>query len=212
MSKRRNFTLVELLIVVGIIAILAGLVIPAVSFAQQRGRITAAKSDMTAILMALKGVQTTYGKMIKEDSTFGHHDRSGDIKTVRFSDSEEDNYNKLIAELTIPGDSALTSLNINKRKIKFLEPKPNFDPTKAYNSDDNKKHLWRDPWGKPYVIIINCDGESVIPNPADTYKNLATQAVVYSCGPNGDDNQGKNVEVDVGSPQKTDDDIASWHK
>ena len=63
---KHNFTLVELLVTVGIIAILAGLVIPAVISSQNQGRITQAKSDMNAIKLALKSVETTYGKGIMQ--------------------------------------------------------------------------------------------------------------------------------------------------
>ena len=64
--NRRNFTLVELLVVVGIIAILAGLLTPAVIGAQQQGRITQARSDMATLSMAFKGLDSTYGKMMQK--------------------------------------------------------------------------------------------------------------------------------------------------
>jgi len=72
MKFRKSFTLIELLIVVGIIALLAGLITPAVITAQQKGRITQAKSDMHTILMALKGLEGTYGKMMNNTGSSGN--------------------------------------------------------------------------------------------------------------------------------------------
>ena len=222
MKQKQTFTLVELLVVIGIIAILAGLVIPAVIRAQQQGRITQAKSDMATILLALKGVESTYNKMVNGDSSFDGETAKTDedfpncIILGGGNDTSVDAYDCFIAELSVP--NKVSTPNINKRKIKFLDPSPKFDPTienyKA-NTDEaakeNRKHLWRDPWGNRYVIIINTQLKDEIPNPADTNKSLATKAIVYSYGPNGKDDGAKNILYDVGSPTSTCDDIASWH-
>ena len=48
----RRFTLVEMLTVIAIISILAGLVIPIVIISRQRGRETQAKSDVSALVSA----------------------------------------------------------------------------------------------------------------------------------------------------------------
>ena len=106
---KHNFTLVELLVTVGIIAILAGLVIPAVISSQNQGRITQAKSDMNAIKLALKSVETTYGS-IKYDSVTP--DTNG-IALIGSSD-----YDKFMAELYAP--QKVSTIKFNKRKIKFL--------------------------------------------------------------------------------------------
>ena len=66
MNKRHNFTLVELLVVIGIIAILAGLVLGAVSLSQSSARNTQAKADMASIIMALRGVENTYCKLVNK--------------------------------------------------------------------------------------------------------------------------------------------------
>ena len=219
MRQKQTFTLVELLVVIGIIAILAGLVIPAVIKAQMQGRITQAKSDMANILLALKGVESTYNKMVNGDSSFDGKTAKTDsafpncIILGGGNDTSVDAYDCFIAELSVP--NKVSTPNINKRKIKFLDPNPKFDPTKNYSDADNLPYLWRDPWGNRYVIIINTQLKDEIPNPA-TYdttpkKSLAAKAIVYSYGPNGEDNKAKNILYDVGSPTSTCDDIASWH-
>lgn len=222
MKQKQTFTLVELLVVIGIIAILAGLVIPAVIRAQMQGRITQAKSDMATILLALKGVESTYNKMVNGNSSFDGKTAKTDsafpncIILGGGNDTSVDAYDCFIAELSVPNQ--VDTPNINKRKIKFLDPSPKFDPSIDYDdatsdeAKENRKHLWRDPWGNRYVIIINTQLTDEIPNPADTNKSLAAKAIVYSYGPNGEDNNAKNILYDVGSSlDATCDDIASWH-
>jgi len=227
MKRYRHFTMVELLVVVGIIALLAGLVTPAVISAQRQGRITQAKSDMHAILMALKGVEGAYGKMVKVNASkvnfnakkvsvtgsapyqyvvLGGADEEGDD-----TDKSSLAYDAMIAELTDPGNSGLSARNINKRKKVFLDPKSNYDPSAAYNSADNLPLLWRDPWGNRYRVFINTNDNIGIPNPAAPTRTLAVKAAVVSLGPNGTWDDAKNIDFpDEGSPSGDADDIASW--
>ena len=225
MKHRSEFTMIELLVVVGIIALLTGLVTPAVISAQRQGRITQAKSDMQSILMALKGVEGAYGRMVKvasskvtfnskdaESTTSKTYGSGSSAKTYNYTViGDTDAYDAMIAELSDPGNGALSTLNVNKRKKVFLDPKSGYDPTQNYNSTDNAKLLWLDPWGNRYRVYINTDGDNGIPNPADTDKVLAVKAAVVSCGPNGAWNNAKNIDFpNEGSPTGDADDIASW--
>ncbi|MBQ7696332.1 MAG: type II secretion system protein [Lentisphaeria bacterium] len=247
MKTRKCFTLVELLVVAGIIALLAGLILPAVIGGAQQGRITQAKSDMNAIQMAFSQMDQTYHRVLKkesdgkvkflddnavspidsgDDSSLSEapkntefvilgkkNDNSAvnnhEVGSTKLTQTHEDAYNGLIAELTVMGRSSTYSQNT--RKTKFLEPNKNYDPTKAYTDDANKPYLWRDPWGNPYSVMINTNGTErlIKPDNPSSGKYIMTKTAVWSRGPNGEDNQGKNANEGGG---KLDDDIATWHK
>lgn len=243
MMKCFKFTLIELLVVIGIIVLLAGLLLPVVINAQQKGRITQAKADMASILTALKGVENTYNRMVAESSTvdnfvFGGNtvkalsndaDNSGTPgKTLMFGGKEESKaYYAFIAELSDPNNSGLSTLNINKRKIKFLDAKTKYDPSQKYDSDDNLKQLWVDPWGTPYVLLLNTDFSDkiqLLPGSDSevkrTKKIISGKAAMYSFGPNGTDEKGLNTLYDpideikkVTGKEKTQraDDVTSWN-
>ena len=278
MKKYNKFTLVELLTVIGIIAILAGLVLGAVTLSQSSARKTQAKADMASIILALRGVENTYGKIVKTTgsgstsaATFDTYsavilntDATGPVVCLgqpeKADHSKDDTdsekaYDALIAELSVPKNGGISSININKRKIVFLEPKVDFNALEDYtlktaktdNDSDatsdpdedkmkkkeiklnNKRCLWRDPWGHRYTVFINVSGTKhiKIPEVEDEPKavsnnsnshNIATDIAIYSHGPNGIDNGGCNADLDTctnledQNNHKNHDDIASWHK
>ena len=112
--------------------------------------------------------------------------------------------------------SGTITYNTNRRKIKFLEPKANFDPSANYNAAANDPHLWLDPWGNQYVIMICTDGSDRIIKPdcwsGASVRYVMGKSAVYSFGPNGENDSGKNISQGGDGVKKTDDDIATWHK
>ena len=233
----RRFTLVEMLTVVAIIGILAGLIIPTVIIAQRRGRETQAKSDISGIITALKQLKSDYNRYLAQSGSAyyagGVSASSSQISpftcSVGHSSSQShtvvrvdgDLYDALIAELSAPKNGGLSSVDmkklVNKRKKTYLDPKNGFVPTAYYNTDANKENLWRDPWGNPYVIFIGVDTDHLLKMADTNTSSIAAGVAVYSFGPNGEDDKGCNVDLlkcikdGEDAKHKQHDDIASWN-
>ncbi|GAF75378.1 unnamed protein product, partial [marine sediment metagenome] len=59
-SNRRGFTLVELLVVIGILAVLTAFVFPAIRGAMRKGKITETKTNIMALATAIKGYYSDF--------------------------------------------------------------------------------------------------------------------------------------------------------
>ncbi len=230
---KKSFTMVELLVVIAVIGILAGILVPVLGTATQKARVTQARADINALMTAIKSyesnynalpcaynknrdVYTTKGKkgFAKEDNYLFWHEYAADGNT-----NDAKSYDIFVQEMAqvdminASSDDKITQVEnqvsdgdqryYNSRGIKLLEVGQKF-PNKGFV----------DPWGNRYAIIIN-DGyakngiffeqESLSGKPG---KKLIGDFFVYSFGPNMVDDYGVPVEE---TPEDRDcDDINSW--
>jgi len=165
--RRSAFTLIELLTVIAIIAILMGLLFPAIGTIKESGRKTQAKNDVTNIVAAVKQYYTEYGKYpplvegvatsdddscVGETGAGGAADNSALFNTLR----------------SIPdGLNTNPDYKYNPRRIVFFEGKAATDPDNpragfADTEDAAKKGCFFDPWGKQYCVVIDTNYDNVI--------------------------------------------------
>jgi prepilin-type N-terminal cleavage/methylation domain-containing protein len=177
-EPRRNkpFTLIELLVVIAIIAVLMGLLFPAISLVKQNAKVTKAKSEMSAIIMAIKNYESTYGILPGSDAALAGYD-----PWVNDPDHGDynDNYDILMQILTkvdmTSGGAQNESDAGNARKVVFLDAPSDF-AAKGYV----------DPWGSRYVVLMDVitDGGSDDPydNKITVKQDVSTKQKGFSDG------------------------------
>ena len=196
--KHCYFTLVELLTVIAVIAILAGIAIPVVVGMQSKGRETAARADMNAIKMALTQFKTDYSvwPVFSPDSSLT---TSGDLLIeTPFSPAAslthaETAYDSITQALTFNTVDATTptaptsALYGNTKRKRYLDP-----PAKTVETKNPKTGYYKlDPWGRRYNIALdwnyngkidldNADGKKFA---QETEKSpILGQILIYSFG------------------------------
>ncbi len=167
------FTLIEMLVVIGIIAILASLLLPAISRARGKAQIRQALIDMKNLETAITAYKGEYHRFPcepaaanggKPDFTFGTTSVAGFTTPPLVNagpgfEACNSNVVNVVRDMDLPPN--LPNHALNPRQINFLSGikpvsvnvavnPPGVDPTGVY----------RDPWGNPYFITldVNYDG------------------------------------------------------
>jgi prepilin-type N-terminal cleavage/methylation domain-containing protein len=205
MSRRRGFTLVEMLAVLAIVAVLAGMIFPAVQLARRRASEKAAKATIERLKLALEQYANDFGDYPPTSlSELG-------VKTNGVNEGNE----SLVRCLSTRRERGPYFVFEEKDLANLDQDRLTSDPT---GSTIESKELFEivDPWGNPYVYFHNRDyrggsklerymlatGErtSCKPHPnARTGQYPAVSSfVIWSVGPDGKNEDGEG------------DDVASW--
>ena len=192
--KQRLFTLVELLTVIAVIAILAGIAVPVVVGMQSKGKETSARADMSAIKMALTQFKADYSIFPVAPPASGDKLLKAAFKS---GDTNDDSTNDaMIAELTTiattPGTGDVpdaATLTYNKKKRKYLDA-----PAKPVTPLIGTKGFMKlDPWGRRYNIAMDTDYNKKLVltttflGTGSTAETIVGDIAIYSYGTAEDD-------------------------
>jgi len=163
----RAFSLIELLVVIAVIAILAGMILPAISGAKKQAQVKRAQFEISQIVAAIKRYHSTYGRypvssavmaLGTNDFTFGGTDLATFTllqPTSMYSTNHSEVMAILLDETNYPSTGQATvNLNHvkNTQQIKFLEAKRTQSTVDGGVGPDL---IYRDPWDMPYVISLD---------------------------------------------------------
>ena len=205
-EQANAFTLVELLVVIGIIAILMGLLFAGGRAVQQQAKRTQAKNDLAQIVTAINAFYTEYGRYptsLTPDTTATYGPAGGNTNNLLFNE---------LRACTATDTTCTAAATLNTRQIVYISPPVVKNPASpnagigipGTGAPAPVGQYW-DPWGKPYNVRIDGD-----------YDNSTTNPYGPSGGAGVDPVQQGVIAWSIGSDglQDTDvkagDDVISW--
>ena len=196
-TSRKAFTLLELLVVISIIAVLAGILLPVTGSVMNNARKVQAKNTEVQIVNAVKSFQTDYGvyPVTTDQSASGANDVTFGIN---------DPHSALLTDCL--RDDGYGNDTLNTRHVVYLEMPSVKNSTNQKNGIGLTDGQPYDPWGNVYIIRVDSSYDNAVQNPYTAnagYQTLGTGVIVWSLGKDMQTGTDKNVGTAV-------DDVISW--
>jgi prepilin-type N-terminal cleavage/methylation domain-containing protein len=171
---RSGFTLIELLTVIAIIAILMGLLLPAMNAAKNAAKKAQARSDLTQFVTAVKSFYTDYGIYPIDPSV---EQTPTDVEYGAPQETHNQDIVNVLRADTNTADtlaSGTTPISINSREVDYLDVplvKDNNSPksglsTTTTTGGNGKGGDWYDPWGEPYIVAVDGNYDGYVSTPS----------------------------------------------
>jgi len=167
---QQGFTLVELLVTIAIIAILAGILLPAVVGAFKKASEAQSRAEVKSLETAFKQYYAEYGRFPFDSGTAGDKVYG---KVSGYGNADNANIVRVLRSVDGVGNAAHIN---NPRRIVFLEVNE-----RSLDSDN-----FVDPWGWQYIIGIDTDFDNTVnfTGGAGVDKVVARNVAVFSFGAN----------------------------
>ena len=149
--RQRGFTLVELLVVIGIIVILMGLLTPAISIARRHALSKDVRNQIRNIEVALSSLQLDRGDYPDTDWEIQHELHGNGINTGN---------ENLVAQLTsLRGGGPLLEVKEDQLDNTDADSSAELRAIENWVFGDDELREFVDVWGNPYVYIHSRDYE-----------------------------------------------------
>lgn len=173
----KGFTLIELIIVIGILATLAGIAYPTYMSIQENAGRTAARKVCTDIVAAVESFKQDNNGMLPYNSEMVEPDDKDQMYLTTTAGEDAD----LIKVLTNREDDD-AERRLNSTHDIYLRSDEQEQPRDGLFADATGEISFYDPWGKPYHIVL-CEEDTGAVDPFTSRRYRGKNCLVYSTGP-----------------------------